>query len=138
VVERGRLALAHLAELSAAEAKAEKLREQMITLSFSYWAVKLKHPGALQDEQRERFLRARLRENRNNISEILFAADGCRKDRSAMGENRQGRKFDGIEHIYRDRATVERYAELGGYKPDEHGEYPAHPMIERMMNGGPH
>jgi len=132
-VERGRLALAHAVELARAEARADVLREQLVALGFAYWAIVCKHPNAMQDPKRSSTLRARLRENRNNISEILFAADGCRKDASAMGENKHNRKFNGIEHIYGDRATVERYAEAGGYKPDESGEYPVHRQVRAMM-----
>lgn len=131
MIERGRLALTHLAELAHAEAKVEDLREQMIALAFAYWAIKHKHPNALQDPKREQTLRARLRENRNDISELLYAADGARKDRGLMGENQRGTKYDGIETIYRDRAMVEKLAALGGYEPGA-----IHPQIQQMMGGG--
>jgi hypothetical protein len=116
VIERGRTAFAEVMALTQRHAAAADLREQMVTFAFAYWQAKHNHPDALQDTKREAVLRTRLKENHNDLSELLFAADGARKDRNLMGENERGRKYDGIETIYRDRAQVERLATLGGYK----------------------
>lgn len=80
---------------------------------FAYWAAKLHHPGAILDAKREKRILARLRESRGDWGLLCFAVDGALRDDFLMGrDDRAGRKYDGIETVFRDRAQVERLAEL--------------------------
>jgi hypothetical protein len=115
VIDRGRQAIADLLAMGEEEAQTDRQRAAMVALVFAYWAARLKHPGALQDQKRERLIATRLRENRHDVSELLYAVDGAKRDRNLMGENERGRKYDGIETIFRDRGQVERLAQLGRY-----------------------
>lgn len=128
LVVQGQAAFARLAALSEQEAEVKRIREEMVSLAFAYWAIRTNHLNALQDPKRERILRNRLVENSNNINELLFVVDGLKRDKSLMGDNDRGRKYDGIETIYRDRAIVERLAELGGYSPGT-----THPQVAELM-----
>jgi hypothetical protein len=133
VIERGKEALARTVELAQQEANAERLREEMITLTFAYWQAKARHPGALQDPKREAKIRERLRENRNDVSELLYAVDGSRRDKTLRGENSRGVVYDGISTIFRDREMVERLAALGGYDPGDESKR-IHPQITALMD----
>lgn len=89
-------------------------------LIFAYWSARTNHPAAIFDPKRERTIVARLRESGGNVDEGLFVVKGLFKDHRLMGDNGRDRKYDGIETIFRDRAMVERLAELGGYEGQHH------------------
>lgn len=97
-------------------------------LVFAFWSAKTGHPGALLDPKRQTRLEARLRESGGNVDECLYVVNGLLKDRYLMGENHRATRYDGIETIFRDRAMVERLAELGGYKEGKH-----HPMARKYI-----
>jgi len=86
-------------------------RGVMVKIVFSYWAKRLGHDEALFDQKRDRTIRQRLVENQDNLSELLYAVDGALKDDWVMGRDAKSQKrFDGIEHIFQDRAHVEKFA----------------------------
>lgn len=89
------------------------LRNAQAELVFAYWAKIMHHENALMDRGRTSRLLKRLRENKGDVSELLYAVDGARKDPHLMGERADSdRKYDGIETIFRDRAQVERLSAL--------------------------
>jgi hypothetical protein len=93
---------------------AKRKRDLQAELVFAYWSKVLGHESALYDRKRAAVLRARLKENAGDVSELLSVVDGARKDPHLMGEKPESdRKYDGIETLFRDRAQVERLATLG-------------------------
>ncbi len=93
--------------------KRDKLYAGMAEIIFAYWAARLHHPAALFDQKRERRLLARLRESGGDWGLLCYAVDGALTDDWLMGRDMHSpRKYDGIETIFRDRAQVERLAEL--------------------------
>jgi len=99
------------------------LREAKAKLLFAYWAAKWGHPHAIYDGGRQATIKARLRENSDDISELLWVVDGAKRD-----DWKDRGRYAGIEHLFRDRATVERLAQLApGY---QRGDY--HPMAAKF------
>lgn len=85
----------------------------MAQVVFAYWAARLNHLQAIYDRKREARILARLREGRGDWGILCYAVDGARKDDYLMGrDERASRRYDGVETIFRDRAQVERLAEL--------------------------
>jgi hypothetical protein len=102
---------------------------------FAYWAAKLHHPGAILDRKREKRIMSRLRESQGDWGLLCFAVDGALRDDFLMGrEDRASRKYDGIETVFRDRAQVERLAEL--CPKFQAGEI--HPLVAKYSNGHGH
>ena len=101
-------------------------RETKAKLVFSYWAAKWDHPRAVYDQKRRSRLEARLKENSDNVSELLWVVDGAKRDDWA-----ERPKYAGIEQLFRDRGTVERLSVLvpGGRA----GE--VHPMALKYFPG---
>ena len=113
VATRARDFLETLRAGTLARLKREALYAQMGEVVFAYWAAKLHHPGAILDRKRERRLLARLREADGDWGQLLYAVDGALRDDWLMGRAiNSPRKYDGIETIFRDRAQVERLAEM--------------------------
>jgi chorismate mutase len=90
-------------------------RRAAAEILFAYWAAKTSRNGnVFYDEKRESRLVSRLRENDDNLSELLFVVDGALKDDFLAGRE-TGKKQLRIETIFRDRSQVERLSEGGGY-----------------------
>lgn len=132
VVDRGRAAIAEMLALGERESQTDRERRAMISVVFSYWAAKLNHIRALQDPGRERLIGDRLRENRHDVNELMFVIDGAKKDRNLMGQNEKNQKYDGIDTLFRNRAQVERLADLGGYTTGK-----IHPQILKLSESQP-
>jgi hypothetical protein len=109
---------------------ADELRDTQAELVFAYWQAQLNHRDALFDRKRLSRLRERLRENSGNVHELLYVVDGTLKDQNLMGQNERGRKYDGIETIFRERAQVERLAALGGFAAGRE-----HRMAQKYLGG---
>lgn len=113
----------------------EAAYSQMVEVVFAYWVARLHHPAALLDKKRERRLMARLRESAGDWGLLCYAVDGALTDDWLMGRAQQSpRKYDGIETIFRDRAQVERLAELC---PKFRAGEP-HPLVTKYQNGNGH
>ena len=111
----------------------ETLYAQLAAVAFSYWAKKLNHPAALFDDKRRRRIMTRLRESRGDLNAMLYAVDGALRDDYLMGRaTNSPRKYDGIETIFRDRAQVERLAEL--CPKFQNGE--PHPLLAKYAPNG--
>jgi hypothetical protein len=104
----------------------EQQRRLLAGIVVGYWMAKFNHPKALVDDKRERVIVARLRENGDNLGELLFAFDGAAKDQYVNGE-KDGTKHDDIEFLLRNRGNVERFANLS--KRYRAGE--PHPTAEK-------
>lgn len=112
--------------------KRDELYRQLTEVVFAYWAARLHHPRALLDRNRELRILARLRESGGDWGLLLWAIDGALSDDWIMGRDmRSPRAYDGIETIFRDRAQVERLAEL--CPRCRRGE--PHPLVAKYQNG---
>lgn len=115
--------------------KRDELYTGMAEIIFSYWAARCHHPAALLDRKRERRLIARLRESGGDWGLLCYAVDGALTDDWLMGRAMDSpRKYDGVETIFRDRAQVERLAELC---PKFRAGLP-HPLVTKYQNGNGH
>ncbi len=99
---------------------------------FAYWcAITNRRASVMLDKKRANRITARLRESGNNLVEALHVVDGLLKDDHLMARRPDSqRKYDGIETIFKDRATVERLSELGGYDSQ-----PSHPFLDQLKMG---
>ena len=90
----------------------DQLHRLAAGMVFSYWAMTMGHEKSIFDGKRERRLLARLKENGGDVGELLYAVDGAKRDDYLMGRDPKsdGRVYDGIETIFRDRSQVERLA----------------------------
>lgn len=107
----------------------EQLYRTQAALAFSYWAATYQKRRPLLDVKRERVLVQRLEENRGDLSELLWALDGARRDAYVIG-TRTGQRHDQVEWLLRDRSNVEYYAELmAAYRRGE-----THPMVAKWSD----
>jgi len=67
-------------------------------------------PRAVLDEKRRRLINARI--DSHGVDVCIAAIDGCRADAFSMGANDRGRKYNGINLIFRDAQHVEDFAAL--------------------------
>lgn len=95
-------------------------------LVFQYWCARLgKGERALLSPEREKKIIAQLRMNNCNVSELCYAIDGLRRSKYHMGNNDQGRKYDDVTVVFRDRSQVEKFAgDCPGYRDGEE-----HPFV---------
>lgn len=109
----------------------DELRKVMVSLVFAYWAKRTGHEKTLLDPKRESRITARLRENGDDVHELLYAIDGYFNDRILRkAEEERNTKYDGVQTIFRDREIVER---LAGNCREWHEGVP-HRMAEKYLN----
>ncbi|MFN7341530.1 MAG: hypothetical protein ACK5VI_10685 [Opitutia bacterium] len=111
--------------------------DEKAKLVFSYWAAVTNRPRAVFDERRRSRIVSRLKENGGDADELLYAIDGAMKDPWLSGKDPKtnGRKYDGVETILRDRAQVERLAETQrGHQRSE--PHPLHEIQRRQAEAG--
>lgn len=89
----------------------EQVRKLLAGIVISYWMAKYNHPRALVDDKRERVVIRALKDNGDNIDELLYAFDGAAKDPYVNGE-KDNVPHDDIEFLLRNRSNIERYANL--------------------------
>lgn len=82
----------------------------MVEFVFGYWMGRCQHPRSKLDPTRAKILEARLKENDYDVEELLYVIDGASANEFRNGKL-DGRKWDGIEYIFRSRARVEELAE---------------------------
>lgn len=127
------------AELSEATDKrlaVDDERALKAQMCFLYWVAKFKHFGAIATPERMRRIVARLKENGDDVGEILYALDGGFRDDWLMGRDPRsnGKKWDGLDTLLRDREQVEKLSRampafLKG-KP-----HPLLPKLEAALRG---
>ena len=123
-----RAVLSGVATASRRRDDADRQRAIQAEFVFAYWKVVMDHPKALFDEQRKARIERALRQNRGDVGELLYAIDGARKTPYLMGDNKTQTKYDGVETVLRDRAQIEKLANMcAGYKRNE-----PHPRITEL------
>ena len=97
-----------------------------VEVVWEYWRAVMAKPRAILDAKRARRIGERLEENGGDVGELLYAIDGAAKDDWLMGRDpRNAKVYNGIDTVLRDRAQIERLAELcGGYRRNE-----THPQL---------
>lgn len=115
-----------------AEAVASKRADEdrLARIVFSYWQDVMRKPRAIFDDRRKTRIITRLRENSGDVGELLYAIDGAEKDDWLMGRDPKsnGKKYNDIDTIFRDRAQVEKLAEtMKGYLADK-----THPVVDAL------
>lgn len=98
------------ADTGESSKKAVQERED-IKRVFALWQREMNHPKARLDAKRTGRIRARLREG-FTPDELEAAIRGAKLSTWHMGENPDGKVFDGIETILRDAAQVEKFRDL--------------------------
>ena len=108
------------------QATAATTRADLAFVVFTYWAARTSaNPKRTKwDSKRKTRLVARLKENEDDISELLCVVDGALTDDFHKGENDRGRPFLQIQTIFRDREMVEKLATLSPH----HGK-DTHPFL---------
>lgn len=94
----------------AQKADARKLGAEFV---FAYWCKKLRHENAMLDSAREKVIVRALKDNGENVGELLYVCDGASRDEWASQEI--GRHDCKV--IFRDRTSIEKYAgKCEGYR----------------------
>lgn len=106
-----------------------------VDMAFAYWQHVTRSRNAILDPDRTAVALERLGENGENIHELLYAIDGAMHDGYVTGKSRSanGQKHDGFEFLLRDRSSVERYAKLAKYHPDDAHKFAAE--LDAAMRG---
>lgn len=82
-----------------------------VALVFSHWQSSLSHPQAKLTTERERAIRARLKEG-YTVESIKQAIDGCRASPFHMGQNERQQRYDDITLICRSGSKLESFITL--------------------------
>lgn len=89
------------------EAKQDKTKAQVVEV-FEHWKSAMGHPGSRLGPDKERRIKARLKEG-YSVEQLCGAIDGALRDEFLMGRDpKSPRKYDGIETLLRDGSQVER------------------------------
>jgi len=105
----------------------ERARAAAAQVVFRYWAERVgKDPKrTVFDAKRRTRLMARLKENHDNVAELLSVVDAAVTDEFHMGNNDRGTQFLEIQTLFRDRESVEKLAPKG-----PHYDKPVHPYMQ--------
>jgi hypothetical protein len=91
-------------------AKAAKVSDEDITLVFEYWLDEMRpgrHRVPRMDDKR--LLKVASAIHDYGVDECLRAIEGCKRSDFHMGRNRQNKKYDDLELIFRDQDHIERF-----------------------------
>jgi hypothetical protein len=116
----------YFTDVATATRTKKATRAAQVDVAFAYWcAVHGKDPDrTLLDRKRELLILARLEESNGDLSILLYAIQGAKKDRALIEGG-----YDRIETILRDRGNVERLAEhMPKYRRGE-----MHPMAKKLL-----
>ena len=128
---KGNLVEERVGQIRQARSKKDE-REMMIDafieVVFLYWREMMGKTGrTVLDRKRKKRIRARLLENDGDVNELLCAIDGAAADDFLMGRDprSEGKAYDGIETLFRDRGQIEKLAPMSKYYGRE-----VHPFME--------
>lgn len=76
---------------------------------FHHWQAVMCHPKAILDKNRKTFISNALTKLKFTKNELKSAIDGCSKNTFNMGQNRNNKKYDSINLIFRDADHIERF-----------------------------
>lgn len=92
----------------------EQWRRLAAEMLFAYWAKSFNKPNSflVPNDERESKINARLDENSDDLGELAYAIDGVRSSPYHRGQNATGATYNALELIFRNRAHVEKYADM--------------------------
>jgi len=100
--------------------KAAGVLEEQILEVYEYWVLEMR-PGRTRvpalDAKRRLKVASAIADY--GVDECKHAIDGCGASDFHMGRNRQGKKYDDLELIFRDQDHIERFLAYLGQKDDE-------------------
>ncbi len=91
-------------------AKAAKVSDEDIDLVYDYWVMLLRpgrHRVPRMDDKRHLKVASAIHDY--GVEECMRAIDGCSRSDFHMGRNRQNKKYDDLELIFRDQDHIERF-----------------------------
>lgn len=77
---------------------------------FAYWQRVMDSPNSKLDAGRQKIISARLKDG-YTVDDLKRAIDGCRASKFHMGENPNGKKYNGIDLIFRSADKVDGFAD---------------------------
>lgn len=75
---------------------------------FDHWRTTLKHPHAKLDDKRRKLIRKALSLG-YKPDDLMHAITGCSLSPFHMGENDNGRRYDGLDLILRDASKIDQF-----------------------------
>lgn len=84
---------------------------------FEHWQAVMGKQRCLLSRDRERYIRARLREGRT-VAELKGAIDGCRADPHMMGDNDRNTAYNDLENILRNNTRVDKLLAVADRRPN--------------------
>ena len=96
--------------------KAEKVDPQLVDQVYQYWCEVMR-PGRKRVPalDAKRYLKVASAVADYGVEECLRAIRGCAASDFHMGRNKQNKRFDDLELIFRDQDHVERFLTYGEY-----------------------
>ena len=95
--------------------KAEKVPEAEVNAIYEYWCTVMR-PGRTRvpglDVKRSLKVAAAIADY--GVSECKAAIDGCAASDFHMGRNKQKKRYDDLELLFRDQDHIERFLSYGG------------------------
>lgn len=93
----------------------DSCREEDVTLILETWRDRFSPRSSVRDRKRRARVEARLDDGRT-VAELLKVLDGVERSDWHMGRDprTRGKRYIGIETIYRDDAQVDKFLELAG------------------------
>jgi|TARA_R110000751_G_scaffold109309_1_gene206294 hypothetical protein len=114
--------------------KAELIPDALISEVYEYW-LQVMRPGRTRvpalDAKRRLKVASAIADY--GAADCMRAIDGCAHSDFHMGRNRQNKKYDDLELIFRDQDHIERFLGSAESVP-ESGEWDAEPSRERCKN----
>lgn len=86
------------------------------------------HPRAKLDRTRRARIEARLRDG-YTVDQLVAAIEGASRSAWHMGDNPEGRRYDGIQTVLRDAEQVEKFIDLSGLVRPEVGPGQQRPPV---------
>jgi len=100
-----------LSKVMDTKEKKETIQKKDVEEVFNFWKEELKHQKSKLDSSRERLIRARLKDG-YSVADLKEAVTGCKNSPFHQGENKDRKKYDGIELICRDAAHVDMFRKI--------------------------
>lgn len=83
---------------------------------FQHWQTVMGKPRTVLDSKRKALITSRLRDG-YTVQDLQAAATGCSLSPFHMGLNEQGRRYNGVDLIYRDAGKVDQFMEFSHTPP---------------------
>ncbi len=96
--------------------RAATVRFPQVDEIFDFWRTTLGHERSLLDSKRRKLIESRLKDGYSE-SDLKAAIVGCSLSPFHMGQNENGRRYDGIDLIFRDGAKLDQFIQFSTNPP---------------------